>query len=105
MGIKKIDKIIEKHTLYRIRQIIVNEYKKDYYENISNIRELVPIITKNKVDKNNRKYQHIENLKIYRNGFVIFQKFNLSIPAFISDSNFGRCYQYKYRYPRKYKKN
>ena len=103
MVIKKIDKIMEKHALYVIRQIILNEYKKDYYENDSNIREIVPIITENRVDKNNRQYQYIENFKIYTNGFVIFQRFNLSTPAFVFNSSLGKYYQYKYRHPRKKK--
>lgn len=77
-----IEKFKTRRALVAVRQIIIEEIKKDYYQNITNIAEVIDIDTHlmphflHGID-----YMHVENLVIWQNGFYNFNSFNFPIPA------------------------
>ena len=79
---ERIDSLISKFALFKIRQIIIEEMKKSYYKDITNIAEVIDIDTHlmphflHGID-----YMHVENLVIWQNGFYNFNRFNFPIPA------------------------
>lgn len=84
---EKINKIFDmvsnlttKVVLYKIKKIMLEEMKKDYYQNITNIKEVIDIDT-HLMEKFNLgiDYMHVENLVIWQNGFYNFNKFNFPI--------------------------
>ena len=74
--IKKIDSIKEKSTMNMLRELVINEYKKVYYNNPDNIKEKIDlgtevIGTEEKDYVTCTKY-HVRNVEIYDNGMPIF---------------------------------
>lgn len=71
--------ILDKITYLKIKKIILNEYKKGYYNNAANIKEIIDLNSFDSIDENNIKYRHIENMVIYQNNMVSFNCFNSNI--------------------------
>lgn len=82
-GIKeRIENLKTKRALSKIKDIIINETKNDYYKNMSNISEVVDIDTHlMKGFIAGIDYMHVENLVIWKNGFYNFNRFNFPIPS------------------------
>lgn len=82
---KKIESILNKFptklALYKIKKIIIEEMKKDYYQNLTNIKEVVDIDSHLNMDSSDNGYIHIENLVIWHNGFYNFNCFNFTTPS------------------------
>ena len=79
---KKLDKFI----LYKMRDVLIKEMNKGYYQNAANIKEFVPLEGNDEiVDINEDKYIHMNNICYYQNGMVSFNNFyvyfsGISIP-------------------------
>ncbi len=74
-----IEKIKEKYVLIVVKEIMLKEMKKSYYENAGNVKEFIDIDTHFVTDEEgNESYHHIENLCIWHNGFYNFNGFNLT---------------------------
>lgn len=85
--LKKIEKLQDKHLLYKIKEIMINELRKPYYDNAANILEFIDINTHMVEEEDGRQYKHIENLCIWQNGFYQFNSFNLTTPAMRTSKN------------------
>lgn len=100
---KKIDGIITKIALLELRQIIINEMKKGYYENAANIKEIVDINTYLiKKDSSSLDYLHVENIVYWQNGFYSFNNFTFTSTAILKEKNVDnkdilRKHLYKYK--------
>lgn len=88
--------LLDKMACLKIQKIILNEYKKEYYDNAANIKEIVDLNSYNSTDKDDRKYRHIENMIIYKNGMIQFNCFNrylesiyVAPPAYLWNFNNG----------------
>lgn len=68
--------ILNKMAYLKIKKIILNEYKKGYYDNAANIKEIIDLDSYDSVDENDIKYRHIENMVIYQNNMVSFNSFD-----------------------------
>lgn len=69
--------MINNFIVYKINKIVHNELKKEYYENVAHVKEIIKI----KDELVDESYYHIENLVIWQNGFFNFQKFNVTTPS------------------------
>ncbi len=77
-----IEKIKEKYILIVVKEIMLKEMKKSYYENAENVKEFIDIDTHFVTSEDGAAgYHHIENLCIWRNGFYNFNCFNLTTPG------------------------
>jgi len=78
---ERIDSLISKFALFKIRQIIIDEMQKSYYKDITNISEVIDVDT-HEMEKfvGGVDYMHVENLIIWKNGFYSFNRFNFPIP-------------------------
>ena len=68
--------ILDKMAYLKIKKIILNEYKKGYYDNAANIKEIIDLNSYDSIDENDIKYRHIENMVIYQNNMVSFNSFD-----------------------------
>ena len=85
-----IPNLTTKAVLYKIKKIMLEEMNKDYYQNITNIKEVIDIDTH--LIKNFNcgiDYMHVENLAIWENGFYNFNKFNFPVPASLKSKTWG----------------
>ena len=72
----------EKVMLYKIRQIIINEFNNPYYTNGGNILEIIDLGSE-RIEASKLKYvEHINNMVIYKNGFIKFNNFVLTLRFF-----------------------
>lgn len=96
--LKKIDNIKEKKVLNTVKNIIVKEYKKDYYMNVSNVKEQIELDSRIIKYGENEKYLYVANMWIWDNGFVSFDHKNITINGFkvAKDTK-----EYKYQKKRK----
>lgn len=83
--IQTIESLKEKYTLYVVKEVMLQEMGKPYYENGAHVQEFIDIYPPNFVmgEGNSYGYYHIENLCIWQNGFYTFNRFNLTTPAII----------------------
>ena len=81
--IQTIESLKEKYTLYVVKEVMLREMGKPYYENGVHVREFIDICLPNFVmgEGDSYDYYHIENLCIWQNGFYTFNRFNLTTPA------------------------
>lgn len=85
---EKIENLMSKIALSKIKQIIIKEMQKDYYQNGVNIKEVIDINThlmENFVCGSD--YMHVENLVIWQNGFYNFNCFNFTSSTMIKKNN------------------
>lgn len=78
---EKINKLSTKIALYVVKDVMLKEMKKDYYQNIHNIKEVIDINT-HRMEKfiGGTDYIHVENLCIWQNGFYNLNCFNIRLP-------------------------
>jgi len=78
----KIDSLMSKVVLSKIKQIIIEEMQSGYYKNGANIKEIIDINTHLMKEFNGGiDYMHVENLVIWQNGFYNFNRFNFTTPT------------------------
>ena len=79
---KRLENLKTQVVLFKLRQIIIEEMRKDYYQNAGNIQKFIDIDTHLVKDSSgNEEYWHVENLCIWQNGFYNFNSFNMTIPG------------------------
>ena len=71
-----LEKLKTKLTLLKLKNIVKEEYKKDYYEDDKNIDYIVHI---KEPEKKEDGYTYFENLIIYKNGMMIFDNYKLKL--------------------------
>lgn len=78
--VDKLDRSYEKFVLYVLKDIMLKEIKKDYYQDIHNVEGVIDVNSYlmerfvGGID-----YMHIENLCIWQNGFYSFNCFNIRL--------------------------
>lgn len=96
--LEKINNIKEKKVLNAVKNIIVKEYKKDYYMNVANVKERIELDSKVIKYGENEKYLYVENMWIWNNGFISFDHKNITINGFKLPKD---TKEYKYQKKRK----
>lgn len=77
-----IESLKSKYILYVVKEVMLQEMEKPYYENAVNVKEFIDINPHFVVGEGGTGgYHHIENLCIWNNGFYNFNRFNLTTPA------------------------
>lgn len=68
--IQTIESLKEKYTLSMVKEVMLQEMKKAYYENGLHVKEIIDIHPHFVMGEwNSYGYHHIENLCIWQNGF------------------------------------
>lgn len=78
---KKIGNSCEKFTLYVLKDIMLKEMEKPYYNNASHVLEFIDINSHMAFTDDGMMYHHVENLCIWQNGFYQFYSFNSTTPT------------------------
>lgn len=73
---ENIEKIRTKLALNKLRKIILNELKNNYYDNAANVHKIVDIKSVLVKNSSGEEYYHVENIFYWQNGFITFNNFN-----------------------------
>lgn len=86
---EKISKLSTKMVLYVVKDIMLKEMRKPYYDNLRNVSEVIDIDSHMVFNNDGSCYNHVENLCIWQNGFYEFNSFNMTTPMMqYTKSNF-----------------
>ena len=76
---KKFDKFV----LYKMRNILIKEMNRGYYQNAANVKEFVNLEGNDEIiDVNEDKYIHKKNICYYQNGMFTFNDFYVHFSGF-----------------------
>lgn len=85
-----MNKTIEKLKLEKIKEVIIKEQSRNYYDNGANIKEIIELNDCSYIP--NRRAHYVENMLIFNNDMIKFNKFWLSftgiekpIPPYLRD--------------------
>jgi hypothetical protein len=65
-----------------MKDILLKEYQKSYYNNGANISEIIDLGSYNVLNNDTERIDRINNMAVYNNGFVVFNNFERSIKRF-----------------------
>lgn len=78
---EKIEKTTEQRTLYKMRKIIIKEFRKDYYDNVTNVLKVINLYDEIRTDSEGLDYFYQENMILWQNGMVSFSNIGNQTPA------------------------
>lgn len=81
---RKMNILKEKRILYKIRQILLEEENNEYYQNSSNIKDIIDIGTTNLISNEKEQIDEVKNIFIYENGYIKINNFKRKIINFPS---------------------
>jgi hypothetical protein len=77
-----INETKNKLVLLKMKDILLKEYQKSYYNNGANISEIIDLGSYNVLNNDTERIDRINNMAVYNNGFVVFNNFERSIKRF-----------------------
>lgn len=78
---EKIGQSYEKIVLYVVKDVMLKEMKKPYYDNAAHVLKFIDIDSHMVLNEDGTMYRHVENLCIWQNGFYEFNSFNMTTLA------------------------
>lgn len=88
---EKLNKLSTKIVLYVVRDIMLKEMGKPYYDNLGNVSKIIDIDSHMVFNADGSCYQHVEKLCIWQNGFYEFNSSNMTTPMmrYTKSNNFN----------------